>query len=309
MTVSTQTSVKNSTTNSTPENRRPVLLAVLAHPDDESFGMGGTLAYYSRRGVDTHLICATRGEAGDMDESMLRGYQSIADRREAELRCAAGKLGLREVTFLDYRDSGMPGSPDNHHPKALVAQPLRQVAEEIALHIRRLQPNVVVTFDPIGGYHHPDHIAVHQATVRAMDLASDPSADAMDGLPPFTPQKLYFQTIPRGFMRWMIRVMRLFGRDPRKFGKNRDIDLAAIAEVDFAIHAVINYREVADIRDEAAACHASQSSSSLTGGAFAWLRRMVASKELYIRAYPPPNEKTENDLFEGIAELPPLRRL
>lgn len=309
MTVSTQTSVKNSTTNSTPENRRPVLLAVLAHPDDESFGMGGTLAYYSRRGVDTHLICATRGEAGDVDESKLRGYKSIADRREAELRCAAGKLGLWEVTFLDYRDSGMTGSPDNHHPKALVAQPLRQIAEEIALHIRRLQPDVVVTFDPIGGYRHPDHIAVHQATVRAMDLASDPSAEAMDGLLPFTPKKLYFQTIPRGFMRWMIRIMRLFGRDPRKFGKNRDIDLAAIAEVDFPIHAVINYREVADIRDEAAACHASQSSSSLTGGAFAWLRRMVASKELYIRAYPPPNEKIENDLFEGIADLPPLRRL
>lgn len=313
MTIPSQpaTTQSHHATLSAASNRpsRPVLLAVLAHPDDETFGMGGTLAYYSRRGVDTYLVCATRGEAGDVDESLLHGFQSIAARREAELRCAAGKLGLAGVTFLDYRDSGMPGSPDNHHPQALVAQPLRQVAHEIAYHIRRLQPDVVVTFDPIGGYRHPDHIAVHQATVRGMDLASDPSIPDMDGLAPFAPKKLYYQTIPRGFMRLMIRIMRLLGRDPHKFGKNKDIDLAAIADVDFPIHAVINYRAVADIRDEAAACHASQSSSSLTGGAFTWLRRVIASKELYIRAFPPSTGKVERDLFEDILELPPLRRL
>ncbi len=136
--------------NSSLESKRPVLLAVLAHPDDETFGMGGTIAYYARRGVDTYLICATRGEAGDMDPALLQGYDSIAERREAELRCAAGKLGLQNVIFLDYCDSGMPGSPDNHHARALVAQPREQVAAEIARHIRQLKPLVVVTFDPIG---------------------------------------------------------------------------------------------------------------------------------------------------------------
>lgn len=305
------------TTQSNPSNNfaasnkpsRPVLLAVLAHPDDESFGMGGTLAYYSRRGVDTYLVCATRGEAGEVDESMLQGYHSIADHREAELRCAAGKLGLAGVTFLDYRDSGMQGSPDNHHPQALITQPLGQVAHKIAMNIRRLQPDVVVTFDPIGGYLHPDHIAMHRATVQAIDLANDPSAPDMDGLAPFTPKKLYYQTIPRGFMRLMIRILRVFGRDPHKLGKNKDIDLAAIAEVNFRVDAVIDYRLVADIRDEATACHASQSASSLTGGAFAWLRRLFASKELYIRAFPPANGKVEHDLFEDILDLPPLRRL
>jgi len=271
--------------------------------------MGGTLALYSRRGVDTYLVCATRGEAGDVDESMLHGYDSIAERREAELRCAAGKLGLAEVTFLDYRDSGMPGTADNFHPRALVAQPLNTVAEDVARHIRRIKPWVVVTFDPIGGYRHPDHIAIHQATVRAIDLAGDPKARNMDGLPAYKPHKLFYQTIPRGFMRLMVRIMRLTGRDPRKFGKNGDIDLASIAEVDFPIHAVIDYRSVADIRDDASACHASQASGSLTGGAFAWLRRTFASKELYIQASPPPNGKVERDLFAGLVELPPLHRI
>lgn len=291
------------------EKRRPVLLAVLAHPDDETFGMGGTLAYYSRRGVDTFVVCATRGEAGEVDENLLRGYSSIGERREAELRCAAGKLGLTGVIFLGYRDSGMAGSPDNHHPQALVAQPLKQVAEEIARHMRRLQPDVVVTFDPIGGYRHPDHITIHQATVRAIDLANDPSVQSLVDLPPHTPAKLFYQTIPRGFMRQMVRILRLLGRDPHKFGKNHDIDLAAIAEVHFPINAVINYRSVADIRDQASACHASQISASLTGGIFAHIRRWFAAKELYIQAIPTPDGKVERDLFSGIANLPPLRRL
>jgi len=289
--------------------RRPALLAVLAHPDDETFGMGGTLALYSRRGVDTYLICATRGEVGDVDPELLRGYDSIAERREAELRCAAGHLGLTEVIFLDYRDSGMPGSADNHHPRALVAQPREQIALEIARHIRRLKPDVLVTFDPIGGYHHPDHIAIHQATVRAFDLAGDPTAANMNGLLAHSPSRLYYQTIPRKFMRLMMRIMKLVGRDPHKFGKNKDIDLAAIAEVDFPTNAVIDYRQVADIRDEAARCHASQASGSFTAGIFGWLRRMFASKEMYMRAVPPPNGKVAHDLFEDLFELPLLNRM
>ena len=119
---------------------KPILLAVLAHPDDESFGMGGTLALYARRGVEVHLICATRGEVGQMDEDCLEGFDSIAERRVSELRCAAGILGLTGVHFLDYRDSGMPGTPDNEHPQALVMAPIEQVAGEVAHYIRDLKP-------------------------------------------------------------------------------------------------------------------------------------------------------------------------
>ncbi len=74
------------------------LLVVLAHPDDETFGTGGTLAYYASKGVEVHLICATRGEVGDVEPELLEGFDSIADLRENELRCAAETLGLGSRT-------------------------------------------------------------------------------------------------------------------------------------------------------------------------------------------------------------------
>jgi N-acetyl-1-D-myo-inositol-2-amino-2-deoxy-alpha-D-glucopyranoside deacetylase len=278
------------------------LLAVLAHPDDESFGTGGTLAYYARQGAQVYLVCATRGEVGEMDARFMEGYHSIAERREDELRCAARTLGLSEVFFLDYRDSGMPGSPDNRHLQALVAQPQAQVAAAIVHYLRKLRPQVVITFDPIGGYHHPDHIAIHNATVQAFhDAALD--QDFGDGLAPFQAQRLYFHTMPRGFLRWMVRLMPLLGRDPHKFGQNGDIDLAAIAAVDFPTNALIDYRAVFEVRDQAAACHASQNGASIGGrGLTGWLRKTFAAHEQYMRAYPPvqPDEKVSHDLFQGV---------
>jgi N-acetyl-1-D-myo-inositol-2-amino-2-deoxy-alpha-D-glucopyranoside deacetylase len=262
------------------EPTQPVLLAALAHPDDESFGTGGTLAYYVRRGVKVYLICATHGEVGEVDEQYLQGFKSIAERREHELRCAAEHLGLEDVFFLGYRDSGMPGWPDNHHPLALAAQPVEKVAGEIAHYIRKLQPQIVITFDPIGGYRHPDHIAIHNATVAAFKIAADTTFIDVEGLEPYQAKKLYFHTIPRNFLRFVVRVMRLVGQDPRKVGRNHDIDLASVAEVDFPTNAVIDYRKVADIRDTAAGCHASQGGGALMGGIFTSLRRQFASKEL-----------------------------
>jgi LmbE family N-acetylglucosaminyl deacetylase len=88
------------------ETMTKTLLAVLAHPDDESFGLGGTLALYARRGVATYLVCATRGEAGDVAAEHLDGFKDIADKRTAELVCAASILGLKHVFYLGYRDSG-----------------------------------------------------------------------------------------------------------------------------------------------------------------------------------------------------------
>lgn len=287
------------------ENHPPVLLAVLAHPDDETFGTGGTLAYYARRGVKVYLICATRGEAGEVDEEHLRGFRSIAERREHELRCAAGHLGLAGVYFLNYRDSGMPGTPDNEHPRALAAQPVEKVAAEVAHYIRSLRPQVVITFDPIGGYRHPDHIAIHKAATAAFHLAADTNFPDPEGLPPYQPARLYYQTLPRKFLRFVVKILRLIGRDPHRFGRNKDIDLAAVAEVDFPIHAVIDYRSVADIRDRASRCHASQGGGSLTGGLFGPIRRYFASKEMYMQAFPEPNGNVERDLFAGVVDLPP----
>jgi LmbE family N-acetylglucosaminyl deacetylase len=286
-------------------DEKKVLLAVLAHPDDETFGMGGTLAYYARQGDAVHLICATRGEVGEVDEKFMQGFQSIAERRESELRCAAGILGLAGVHFLGYRDSGMPGSPDNSHPNALAAAPLEEVASRVAHLIRQLQPQVVLTFDPIGGYKHPDHIAIQRATLRAFMLAG--AADCKDELPPYQPQKLYYHVFPKGFLRWAVRIMPLFGADARHFGRNRDIDLAGLVEDgDFPTHVVVDIRGVLERKEAAAECHASQ----LGGGPprrgwMRWVMQLWSAHENFMRAYPPaPANLRERDLFEGVVPGP-----
>jgi LmbE family N-acetylglucosaminyl deacetylase len=276
------------------------LLAVLAHPDDETFGMGGTLALYARRGASVYLVCATRGEVGDVDPRLMQKYPSVGELRSAELRCAAETLGLSEVYFLGYRDSGMPGSPDNRHPQALVAAPLDEVAGKIAHYIRQLRPQVVITFDPIGGYRHPDHIAVHRATVQAFSAAGDASLQ-IDDLPPYQPDKLYCHTFSRRFLRLAVRLMPLLHLDAHHFGRNRDIDLASLATEDFPIHARINCREVAGVKAEAAACHASQEGPRAASGIVGWVFRLIDDQETFMRLYPPPNpHRRERDLFAGV---------
>jgi N-acetyl-1-D-myo-inositol-2-amino-2-deoxy-alpha-D-glucopyranoside deacetylase len=278
------------------------MLVCLAHPDDETFGMGGTLALYARRGVQIHLVCATRGEVGDVDPELLKGFNSVAERRESELRCAAQILGLAEVHFLGYRDSGMPGTPDNQHPNALVTQPVDEVAAKVVHFMRELQPQVVVTSDPIGGYKHPDHIAIHKATVRAFDLAADPNYQT--DLPPCKVQKLYYQTMPKQFIRWAVKLAPLLRMDPHHFGRNGDIDLASLVEEgDFPTHARINCKSVREIRDEATACHSSQlgGGGMAQRGPVAFLRRYFGLTETFMRAYPEPEKGLrEKDLFEGV---------
>src|SRR3990172_643273 len=172
-------------------NMTKTILAVLAHPDDETFGLCGTLAYYAQKGFETYYVCATRGEAGTVDEGYLKDFRNIADLRTDELMRAAKILGLKEVFFLGYRDSDMPGSENNKHPEAQVAHPIEEVAGRIVKYIRELKPDVVLTFDPIGGYKHPDHIHTHRATTLAFDRADDASFHPQP-LSPFKPRALYF---------------------------------------------------------------------------------------------------------------------
>src|SRR5215469_1656959 len=132
------------------------LLAVLAHPDDESLGFGGTLAKYAAEGIETHLVTATRGEAGRFGPLGKSANPTEVGRvREAELRAASTVLGIREVSILGYPD----GAVDQVPPAMAIG--------EIVSHIRRIQPDVIVTFGPDGGYGHPDHIAISQFTGTA----------------------------------------------------------------------------------------------------------------------------------------------
>ena len=277
------------------------LLAVLAHPDDESFGLGGTLALYSRRGYNTYLICATRGEAGTVDAEHLHGFQSIADMRTAELDCAASHLGLKDVFYLGYRDSGMKGSDDNQHPEAQINHPVEEVAARVVKIIRDIKPDIILTFDPIGGYKHPDHIHIHQATVLAFDRASDASFHPEAGSP-FKPRALYFQVFPRGFLKWATRLMTLLGKDPTKWGRNGDINLKELADVDFPVHVRLDVRAVSEVKNEAAVCHTSQGGGQMRRGLMGFVTKALGEHEDYMRAYPPvdSNFRRKYDLFDGI---------
>jgi N-acetyl-1-D-myo-inositol-2-amino-2-deoxy-alpha-D-glucopyranoside deacetylase len=229
----------------------------------------------------------------------MKDFQSVAELREHELRCASETLGLAGVYFLNYRDSGMEGSPDNHHAQALAAADLDAVTGEVVHYIRLLKPQVVITFDPIGGYRHPDHIAIQRAAEKAFYASADPK-QYPESLPAFAPQKLYFHTFPHGFLKLVVMVMRLIGKNPRKFGRNGDIDLVPIAQAHFPINATIDYRNVAEKRDIAAACYASQGGGRITGGIMGKFRQIFGINDKYMRAFPPPGKKREKDLFEGV---------
>jgi N-acetyl-1-D-myo-inositol-2-amino-2-deoxy-alpha-D-glucopyranoside deacetylase/mycothiol S-conjugate amidase len=282
---------------------KKTLLAVMAHPDDESFGIGGTLARYAAEGVHVHLICATGGEHGTVSPQLLEGHDSISALRESELRCAAGKLGLAGLTIAGYRDSGMAGTDGNVDPASLAAQPVENVAAHFAGIIREVRPQVVITHDPIGNYMHPDHIACQRATELAFRLAGDPEALPKSEQPAWQPARLYYYTLPKGMFKWFARIAPFFRIDLRHFGRNKDIDVIELLETgDFPIHARIDYRKYAHIRDAASACHASQlESGPPNSGPFAFIFRLFAGYDLYMRAYPEADPGLQvGDLFAGL---------
>jgi LmbE family N-acetylglucosaminyl deacetylase len=277
------------------------ILAVLAHPDDESFGLGGTLALYASKGYDTYLICATRGEVGTVDEEYLNGFKDIAELRTQELMRAAKYLRLKNVFFLGYRDSGMPGMEENKHPEAQINHPIDEVAGVVVKYIRELKPDIVLTFDPIGGYKHPDHIHIHKATLLAFEKADDVSFHPEAGAP-FKPRALYYQVFPRWFLKWMTRLLSLTGKDPTKWGRNGDINLKDLAEVEFPVHVRLDIRSVSEIKRQAGAQHASQGGVGMRRGLMGFMSRVFGEKEDYMRAFPPVNGRFRRryDLFDDL---------
>jgi LmbE family N-acetylglucosaminyl deacetylase len=155
-------------------------MVVTAHPDDESLGFGGLLAKYGAEGVETHVVCATKGESGRHGgEGPHPGPEALGRIREAELRGAAAALGVRDVRFLGYVDAYL----DEADPKEAI--------DRIAAHIRDVRPQVVATFGPDGVYGHPDHVAISQLTTAAVTLAAAEGEGEGEG-PPHRVSKLYY---------------------------------------------------------------------------------------------------------------------
>jgi len=158
------------------------LLCVLAHPDDESLGLGGILARYASEGVETYLVTATRGEQGWFGPPEENpGPDALGKIREQELRAAAQVLGIKEVNLLEYCDGEL------HEADQM------ELMRTIAGHIRRIRPDVIVTFDHNGVYGHPDHIAATRAATAAVVAAADAAhADPSGHAPHATPKLYYF---------------------------------------------------------------------------------------------------------------------
>lgn len=276
------------------------LLAVLAHPDDESFGIGGTLAKYAAEGVRVVLACATGGEAGEISDPSLGTKEQLAGIRERELRCACDVLGIGELHLLGYRDSGMAGSPDNDDLRSLVQADPAEVAGKIVRLIRQVRPQVVVTFEEGGGYGHPDHVAIHRHTVAAFQAAGDPSQypeHVAVGLEPHVPEKLYFTALPRRFFRGLAQRLSALGFD---LGRLADFDWESMGVPDELCTAEIDVSAYVDIKLQAFQCHRSQLSPN---GPFSLIPPEVRWDFMGTECFSlagsrlGPGQKPETDLF------------
>lgn len=171
------------------------LLAIFPHPDDETFSAGGLMAAAAERGVPVTVISATRGEAGESSIPGLDDPEQLGAVREQELRQAMAALGVSDVRFLGYIDSGIePGSSAD--PASLTQADPAAVAGELAVDIRELRPATVVTFGRDGIYGHQDHVRLHEIVLQAVADAADLAFPAGANEPWPTPY-LYFATTPR----------------------------------------------------------------------------------------------------------------
>ena len=251
-------------------------MAVFAHPDDETFGIGGTMARYGADpGVRLVLVCATRGEAGEISDPKLATPERLGEVREQELRCACGLYGVSALHFLGYRDSGMAGTPENRDPRALAMANADEAVGRIVALIRQERPHVVVTHDETGGYGHPDHIAVHHHTKAAFAAAGDPacypeqtcgehskstcgerSESIAAGLEPHRPAKLYYTAIPRRYFRAVIAKLQELGMPvPERLLQRRDAPFGLPDEACTTDVPVVDHW---DRKRAAMQCHATQ---------------------------------------------------
>lgn len=274
------------------------LLAVLAHPDDESFGPGGTFARYVREGVDVHIAIATDGVAGSVADGYEDALKELVAVRDKELETAVKILGVT-LHKLGYRDSGYINNPANHHPDAFINSDEGEAVGKVVRLIREIQPQVVVTHDETGGYFHPDHIHCCKITTAAFHAAGDPAQYPEIGPAPHQPERLYYTAFPNSMVRFYIFVLRLRGKDPKAQGKNKDIDFTRLGIPPHKIHARINWGEYWDVKMEASAQHASQGGGTSQGRNIpVWLQKHFLAKDNFIRAYPPtPDGFKESSLF------------
>jgi N-acetyl-1-D-myo-inositol-2-amino-2-deoxy-alpha-D-glucopyranoside deacetylase len=267
------------------------LLLVHAHPDDEAISTGGAMLKARADGHRVVLVTATRGEAGEiynMDEASTR--PRLGEVRTKELEAAGQLLGVNRGEFLDYRDSGMVGTPENDDPRSFHQAPLNEAAAKLAAILREERPDVVVTYDADGTYGHPDHIKAHLVTNAALDLLEKEG---------WRPSKLYYTGIPRTLMQ---QFMESLPEDARRQEQEGTIRIPGTP--DELITTQVDVGEYVDRKREAFAAHVTQNDPNSWFTTMAdQIYRLAFGTEYYRLARGNPGSKLpENDLFMGVAD-------
>lgn len=276
---------------------KPRLMTIFAHPDDESFGVAGTIARATLTGHAVAVVCATRGEEGQIADPSLATPENLGQVREQELRTAVAAVGVSDVVFLDYIDGHLAEADQDEALGRVVAQ------------IRRFRPDVVVTFDPKGGYGHVDHMAIHRLAVAGVAAAADPARypeQLTGGVQPYRVRKVYYSAIPRERLLQMRDEARARGEDFIPGGDEATIPVeemgVPLAEIRTRIH--LNDEEFAGKRN-ALFSHKTQLPPDNP-----WARatpeefRQFAGTETFVLAPPPISDHDypmpEDDMFAGL---------
>jgi N-acetyl-1-D-myo-inositol-2-amino-2-deoxy-alpha-D-glucopyranoside deacetylase len=286
------------------------LMAVHAHPDDEVFGTGGVFARYSREGVNTILITATRGEAGEIVDPTVdeAGKEAIRRElgkvREKELREAVSILGVKELRFLEFQDSGMAGTEENQNPHSFYQANFDEAVKRLVKYIREFQPQVIVTYNEWGGYGHPDHVQAHRVTVAAFHAAAEKRFYPELELPVWQPSKLYYTLVPKSLFRQAAEFAKKFNIDGP--WNNPEFDAAAImGDPDERITTKIDGRQYFDLKKTALAAHRTQIAPDnfMFKMPDEMMREGMGIENFHLaigKAYPNPETNFEDDLFAGL---------
>ncbi|MGW5851586.1 N-acetyl-1-D-myo-inositol-2-amino-2-deoxy-alpha-D-glucopyranoside deacetylase [Streptomyces sp. NPDC055254] len=287
------------------------LLLVHAHPDDESINNGVTMAKYAAEGAHVTLVTCTLGEEGEVIPAALAHLAADRDDglgayRVGELAAAMGELGVTDHRFLGgpgrFRDSGMMGAPQNDRPEAFWAADVDEAAAYLVDVIREVRPQVLVTYDPNGGYGHPDHIQAHRVAMRAAELASE-GAYRRDLGAPHTIGKIYWNRVPRSVVEDGFAALRTAGGKPPFPGLASPEDVPGVV-ADERITAEIDAEPFVAAKAAAMRAHATQ--IAVDGPFFALsndLAQPLFAREYYELAEGRPGVpagEREHDLFAGV---------
>ncbi len=276
------------------------LLAIFAHPDDESYTTAGTLATYAAQGVEVYLISATKGEAGTISDPKLAYRDVLGAVREEELRESCRTMGIHQPHFLGYRDSGMAGTADNRDPMSLYrAQPDEVLAKVVHL-IRQIRPDVIVTYDQEDIYGHPDHVAMSRYAEAAFHAAGDPTRypeQLNRGIELHSPKRLFYVAIP--FSRIEALAKTIPDEDQPE---DEPLDPDEIGTPDDAVTVVMDVAAMYETKLEVVGCHRTQHKpTDFFNRLPEDIRREFFSQEHFTQVLPPiePGVKY-SDLFENL---------